>query len=194
MGSSNKPDGSLPYSVTSIALGFSGVEPGEAGQQSIEGFFQAGPGTSTKSRTNPNLDGDDTQRIHRAKRQRETEGAECPSDDILEIEREDSASFMCRRCHRRIEVDLGDDGDGSRSEERAERRAKALMEHSDYHVAEDLSKIQDDGINIRSQSQGLRAVERERKRKRGTSVGKDRDRSRAQDAVGISKFLVRKPG
>jgi hypothetical protein len=68
------------------------------------------------------------------------------------------------------------------------------MEHSDYHVAEDLSKIPGDGINIRSQSQGLRAVERERKRKRGTSAGKDRDRSHAEDAVGISKFLVRKPG
>jgi len=192
MGSSNKPDGSLPYSVTSIALGFSGVEPGEAGQQSIEGFFQAGTGTSTKSRSNPNLDGDNTQRIHRAKRQRETEGAECPSDDVLEIEREDMTSFVCPRCHRRIEVEPGDDGEGS--EERAERRAKALMEHSDYHVAEDLSKIPGDGINIRSQSQGLRAVERERKRKRGTSAGKDRDRSHAEDAVGISKFLVRKPG
>jgi DNA polymerase eta len=187
MGSSNKPDGSLPYPVTSIALGFSGVEPGEAGQQSIEGFFRSGPGTSTKLRSD--LDGDNTPRIHQVKRQRETEGAECSSDDILEIKHEDVASFVCPRCHRRIEVELGDDGEGSE-----ERQAKALMEHSDYHVAEDLSKIPGDGINIRSQSQGLRAVERERKRKRGTSAGKDRDRSQAEAAEGISKFLVRKPG
>ena len=190
MGSSNKPDGSLPYSVTSIALGFSGVEPGEAGQQSIEGFFRPGPGTSTKSRSDPDLDGD-AQRIHRAKRQRETEGAECSSDDILEIEHEETGSFVCPRCHRRIEVEPGDDGEGSE-----ERRAKALMEHSDFHVAEDLSKMPGDGINIRSQPQGkgLRAVERERKRKRGTSAGKDRDRSQAEAAEGISRFLVRKSG
>jgi DNA polymerase eta len=187
MGSSNKQDGSLPYSVTTIALGFSGVEPGEAGQQSIEGFFRPGPGASTKPRYDLDLDGDNTQRIHRAKRQRETEGAECSSDDILEIVHDDTASFVCPRCHRRIKFELGDDGEGSE-----ERRAKALMEHSDFHVAEDLSKMPVDGINIRSQSQGLRAVERERKRRRGTSAGKDRDRSQASE--GISKFLVRKPG
>ena len=190
MGGSNKQDGSLPYSVTSIALGFSGVEPGEAGQQSIEGFFRSGTGTSTKSRSDPDPDGDNTQRDHRAKRQREREGTECSSDDILEIELEDTASFVCPRCHRRIEVGLGDDGE--RSEE---RRAKALMEHSDFHIAEDLSKLPGDGININdTRSQGLRAVERERKRKRGTSAGKDRGRSQAVAAEGISKFLVRKPG
>jgi DNA polymerase eta len=188
MGGSNKPDGSLPYSVTSIALGFSGVEPGEAGQQSIEGFFRPGPGTSTKSRSDPDQDGENMQRIHRAKRQRETEGAECSSDDILETEHEDTASFVCPRCHKRIEVELGGNGEGPE-----ERRAKALMEHSDFHLAEDLSKMPGDGINIRPQSQGLRAVDRERKRKRGSSTGKDRDRSQAA-AEGISRFLVRKPG
>ena len=191
MGSSNKQDGSLPYSVTSIALGFSGVEPGEAGQQSIEGFFRPGSSTSTKPRSDPDLDSDNAQRIRHAKRQRETEGAECSSDDILEIEREDTGSFVCPRCHSRIEVDFGEGGEVSE-----ERRAKALMEHSDFHVAEDLSKVPDDGINSTSQSQGLRAVEssRERKRKRGRSARKDRDRAQAQAAEGISKFLVRKPG
>jgi DNA polymerase eta len=193
MGSSNKQDGSLPYSVTSIALGFSGVEPGEAGQQSIEGFFRSGPGTSTKSRSDPDPDqvDDNRQRIHRAKRQRETERTECSSDDILEIEHDDTASLVCPRCHKRIEVELGDNGDMTE-----ERRAKALMEHSDFHVAEDLSKMPDDGINLRSPSQGLRVAEsgRKRKRGRGTSVGKNRDPSDPSRAEGISKFLVRKPG
>lgn len=186
MGSSNKQDGSLPYSVTTIALGFSGVEPGEAGQQSIEGFFRSGPGTSTKSRSDPDLDqvDDNKQRIHRAKRQRE-----CSSDDILEIEHDDTASLVCPRCFKRIEVELGDNGEVSE-----ERRAKALMEHGDFHVAEDLSKLPDDGINIRSPSQGFRVAERGRKRIRGTGVGKNSDRSRAEAAEGISRFLVRKPG
>jgi DNA polymerase eta len=187
MEGSNKQDGSLPYSVTTIALGFSGVEPGEVGQQSIEGFFRPGMGTSTKPRSDPGLDGDNTKRIRRAKRQREREGAECSSDDVLEIEHEDPASFVCPRCHRRIEVVLGDDGEGS-----DERRAKALMEHSDFHVAEDLSKMPGDGINIKNRSQGLRAVQREGKRRRGSSARKDRDQPQAKE--GISKFLVRKPG
>jgi len=188
VGSGNKQDGSLPYSVTTIALGFSGVEPGEAGQQSIEGFFRPGAGTSTKSLSDPDVGGDNTQRIHREeKRQHETDGAECFSDDILEIKHEDTASLVCPRCHRRIEVKLGDDG-----EESEEKRAKALTEHSDFHVAEDLSKMPGDGTN--SRSQGLRAVERERKRKRGTSTSGRKDRDRPQAAEGITKFLVRRPG
>lgn len=182
MGSGSKQDGSLPYSVTSIALGFSGVEPGEAGQQSIEGFFR--PGTSTKSPFSPDGDGNDTQRTHREKRPRETEDGEGSSDDILEIEPENTASFVCPRCHKRIEVELGDDREG----ESEQRRAKALMEHSDFHVAEDLSKVPGDGIS--SGSRGLRAVERDRKRKRDSSARKDR----AQPVEGITKFLVRRPG
>jgi DNA polymerase eta len=172
VGSGSKQDGSLPYSVTTIALGFSGVEAGETGQQSIEGFFR--PETSTKSRSDGG--GDDRHRTHGEKRQREREGS---SDDIQEIE----ASLVCPRCHKRIEVELGDDGEG----ESEQRRAKALMEHGDFHVAEDLSKMADDGINGRS-SQGLRAVDRERKRKRESSARKDRERP----VEGISKFLVRR--
>lgn len=173
VGSGSKQDGSLPYSVTSIALGFSGVEPGEVGQQSIEGFFR--PGTSTKSRFSPDRDGNDMQRTHREKRPRETEDQEGSSDDILEIE---PASFVCPRCHKRIPVELGDDGD-------EQRRAKAMMEHDDFHVAEDLSKMADDGIS--GGPLGLRAVERERKRKRES-------RDRARPVEGITKFLVRRPG
>ena len=177
VGSGNKQDGSLPYSVTSIALGFSGVEPGEAGQQSIEGFFR--PGTSTMRQSSPDMDGNDTRRTHREKRQRKAEDGEDSSDDILEIE---PASFVCPRCHKRIEVQLGDDG----VEGLERRRAKALMEHDDFHVAEDLSKMPDDGISVGSR--GLRAVEREKKRKRESNARKDRDRS----AEGITRFLVRK--
>ena len=178
MGSGNKQDGSLPYSVTNIALGFSGVEPGEAGQQSIEGFFR--PGTSTMRHSSPDTDGNDTRRVHSEKRQRKAEAGEGSSDDILEIE---PASFVCRRCHKRIEVQLGDDG----VEGLEQRRAKALMEHDDFHVAEDLSKTPDDGISVGSR--GLRAVEREKKkRKRESNARKDRERS----AEGITKFLVRK--
>jgi len=162
-------------SVTSISLGFSGVEPGEAGQQSIEGFFR--PGTSTMPQSSPDRVGSDTRRTHRERRQRETEDGEGSSDDILEIEPENTASFVCPRCHKRIKVELGDDREG----ESEQRRAKALMEHSDFHVAEDLSKMPGDGIR----SRGLRAVEREKKRKRESSA-------RERPVEGIAKFLVRR--
>jgi DNA polymerase eta len=178
VGSSSKQDGSLPYSVTTIALGFSGVEPGEAGQQSIEGFFR--PGTSTMLQSSPDRDGNDPRRTHREKRQRETEDGEGSSDDILEIEEENRAFFVCPRCHKRIAVELGDDGEG----EPEQRRAKALMEHSDFHVAEDLSKRPDDGIN--GGSRRLRAEKK--KRKSESSARKDRD----QPAEGIAKYLVRR--
>ena len=182
VGSGSKQDGSLPYSVTTIALGFSGVEPGEAGQQSIEGFFR--PGTSTMLQSSPDRDGNDPRRTHREKRQHETEDGEGSSDDILEIKPENTArSFVCPRCHKRIEVELGDDEDGDSEQ----RRAKALMEHSDFHVAEDVSKMPDDGIN--GVSRGLRAVDREKKkRKRESGARKDRDRL----AEGITKYLVRR--
>jgi len=190
VGSGSKPDGSLPYSITSIALGFSGVEPGEAGQQSIEGFFR--PGTSTKPPSSSDSDRHDSDarryQDYRLKRQREAEDGGSPPE-IHEIDRESTVSFVCPRCHKRVEVELGD---GEPEEEPEQRRASALarlrLEHSDFHMAKDLSKMPEGG-NIGA-ARGLRAVEREgtRKRRKDTEAAKDPD-----ERQGIAKFLVHKP-
>ncbi|KAH9958595.1 hypothetical protein BC827DRAFT_1136015 [Russula dissimulans] len=185
VGNSSKPDGSLPHSVTSIALGFSGVEPGEAGQQSIEGFFH--PGTSTvPPPSTDDSDGRQSQ-VHHVKRQREAEGVGDSPPEIHEIERESMVSFVCPRCHKRIEVELGE---RELEEESEPRRASALaqlrLEHGDFHMAEDLSKMPEGGDA--GGTRGLRAVEREgtRKRRRDTKGGKE-------ERQGIAKFLVHKP-
>jgi len=182
VGSGNKPDGSLPYSVTSIALGFAGVETGEAGQQSIEGFFR--PETSVKPPSSSDgLGGGGTPRTHRGKRLREVddevEGG--PFLDGLGIDRENTVSFVCPRCHKRIDAELGDGGDL----ERAKALDRLRLEHGDFHIAEDLSKLPDEGVA--PGPSGLRATNRERKRKKESGGKKPPEE-------GIAKFLIRRPG
>jgi len=182
VGSGSKQDGSLPFSVTTISLGFSGVEPGEAGQQSIEDFFQ--PGTSTKPPSSSHGHDGEMLRIHHGKRRPESEDGEGSSLDMLGINEENMVSFVCPRCHKRIELELRNDVEGEIEQRRAEALTRLRMEHGDFHVAEDLSKAPYDG-NL-SGSPGLRVVERERKRKKESNARKDKH------AEGIAKFLVRK--
>ena len=184
VGSGSKQDGSLPFSVTTISLGFSGVEPGEAGQQSIEGFFR--PGTSTKPPSSSHGHDGEVLRIHQGKRQLESEDGEGSSLDMLGINQEDMVSFVCPRCRKCIELELRNHVEGEPEQRRAEALTRLRMEHGDFHVAEDLSKAPYDG-NLGG-SPGLRVVERERKRKKESNARKDKH------AEGIAKFLVRKQG
>jgi DNA polymerase eta len=184
VGSGSKQDGSLPFSVTTISLGFSGVEPGEAGQQSIEGFFR--PGASTKPPSSPDGHDGEVLQIGHGKRRLESEDGEGSSLDMLDINQENMVSFLCPRCRKRIEVEFGNNAEGEPEQRRAEALTRLRMEHGDFHVAEDLSKVPYDG-NL-SVSPGLRVVERERKRKKESNARKDKQ------AEGIAKFLVRKPG
>ena len=184
VGSGSKQDGSLPFSVTTISLGFSGVEPGEAGQQSIEGFFR--PRASTKPPSSPGEHDGELLPIGHGKRRLESEDGDGSSLDMLDINQENMASFVCPRCRKRIEAELGNDAEGEPEQRRAEVLTRLRMEHGDFHVAEDLSKVPYDG-NL-SVSPGLRVVEREKKRKKESNARKDKQ------AEGIAKFLVRKPG
>ena len=183
VGAGSKQDGSLPYSVTSIALGFTGVEPGETGQRTIEGFFRSGTGTKPLS-SGPHGNTYDSARAHHWKRGRDAEEGVGPSLDqpeISQIDRDDTTGFMCPRCHQRFEVELGDDGEGDLEQRRAEALARLRMEHGDFHVAEELSKMPDGGDG---DTHRLRVVERERKRKRGAG--------KVQSVEGIAKFLVKR--
>jgi DNA polymerase eta len=184
VGTGSKQDGSLPYSVTSIALGFTGVEPGEIGQQSIEGFFRPGTGTKPPS---SGSDGHtfDLTGVHRGKRGCEAEdevGSSLDLREISQIDRDNTTGFLCPRCHQRFEIELGDDGEGE-SERRAEALDRLRMEHGDFHFAQELSKMPDgDDSNVRG-TFGLRTMEKGRKRKR--------DAGKEQSVEGIAKFFVR---
>jgi DNA polymerase eta len=183
VGAGNKQDGTLPYSVTSIALGFTGVEPGETGQRTIEGFFRSGTGTKPLS-SGPHGNTYDSARAHHGKRGREAEEGVGPSSDqpeISQIDRDDTTGFMCPRCHQRFEVELGDDGAGNLEQRRAEALARLRMEHGDFHVAVELSKMPDGGDG---DTRRLRVVEKERKRKRSAGT--------MQSVEGIAKFLVKR--
>jgi len=174
VGSGNKQDGSLPYSLTHVALGFSGVEPGEAGQQGIEGFFQ--PGTSTS---------DPLLRADRKRRRVAEEDSAVVSVDLSEtprIDREEKTmmAFVCPRCHGRISLESTNDG---HSDSAALSRLR--IEHSDFHLAEDLSKMADHGDgSVGGGSARIRAVEKlhNAKTKRKKKPSED----------GIAKFFARK--
>ncbi|KAI9434193.1 DNA/RNA polymerase [Lactarius indigo] len=156
VGSGNKQDGSLPHSITHIALGFSGVEPGEAGQQSIEGFFQ--PGTSTG----------DSPPGDRKRRRVAVEDSTGTSVDLSETSQID-------RGEKTMMAD-------------SEALSRLRTEHSDFHFAEDLSKMagHNDG-NIGGGSVRIRAVEklhstRTKRKKQPPELAED----------GIAKFFARK--
>jgi DNA polymerase eta len=180
VGNGSKQDGSLPFSVTSIALGFSGVEPGETGQQSIEGFFR--PGASTKPQSSDGHNDSEALGIHHENRRLEAEDGAGSS-----LDQKNTASFVCPRCHKHIEVEIRDDGEEESEQRRARALARLRLEHGDFHMAEDLSKAPDDG-DVGGSSQGLRVEERDRKRKRESNVRKEKP------IEGIAKFLVRRPG
>jgi DNA polymerase eta len=172
VGSGNKQDGSLPYSVTHIALGFSGVEPGEAGQQSIEGFFQ--PGTRTS----------DPLRADRKRRRDDSAGASVDLSETPRIDREEKAmiAFVCPRCHSRIELESTND-----SHSDSEALSRLRIEHSDFHLAEDLSKMADYGDGNVGRGGGgvrIRAVEK--------LHNAETKRKKQSPEDGIAKFFARR--
>ena len=176
VGSGNKQDGSLPHSITHVALGFSGVESGEAGQQSIEGFFQ--PGTSTGD---PIL----ADRKRRRVAVEDSAGASVDLSDLSgtsQIDRGEKAmmAFVCPRCHQRIELEPTNDAHNDN-----EALSRLRIEHSDFHLAEDLSKMagHSDG-NVGSGSVRIRAVEKV------NSTKMKRKKQPPED--GIAKFFARK--
>jgi DNA polymerase eta len=173
--------------VTTIALGFTGIEPRELGQQSIEGFFRPGTGTERPSASDGHTY--DLLRSHCGKRAREAEGESGSSLDLPEkfqINEDDTTGFVCPQCHQRFEIELGDDGEEELEERRAEALDRLRMEHGDFHVAVELSKKPDGGDGIFRGALGLRVTDQARKRKR--IVGKEKDEK------GIAQFFIRRPG
>jgi DNA polymerase eta len=109
--------------VTIVQLSFTGIETGEAGQKTIEGFLKP---NSKRSR-------DDN----------ENDIAPLPQDEQQEAqnsESNDGTSFICPRCGKRVSLPKsypGEDADRERSLD------TIRMEHEDFHFAQDLAKTSD---------------------------------------------------
>ena len=174
VGSGNKQDGSLPYSVTHVALGFSGVEPGEAGQKSIEGFFQPGTSTSDPPRNDP-------LRADRKRRREDSAGAPVDLSETPRVYREEKAMipFVCPRCHSRIELESTNDAHGD-----SEALSRLRIEHSDFHLAEDLSKMANHGDGDVGSGARIRAVEK-------LHIAQTKRKKQPPDD-GIAKFFARR--
>lgn len=166
----------MPTKVTNVQLGFTGLEAGESGQRSLEGFLNTG--------------GLAKQQIH-SKRPRADDFVEGTtkigpygdgsisrsSDDGVvsrktDLENPDprsnsneigQASYICPRCGKHMQT-------RAVTSSEAEVALEMLrMEHSDYHFAQDLAKEQ-------------RSVSPPRKKKKTKQV----------EAKGIEKFFSRK--
>jgi DNA polymerase eta len=153
---------SLVMNVTSVQLAFTGIEPAESGQRSIEGFLKAGQTT---------------------KRQRDDDDFPLGSfgdpsaehkdelDTTIARGKKSSTSFTCTRCGKTIPlpfeladvVDLYD-----------EAIIALRSEHNDFHFAQDLAKESSDVLVIS-----------------GPSKGSPKKKKRRGEPQGIEKFFGR---
>ncbi|KAI0050439.1 DNA/RNA polymerase [Auriscalpium vulgare] len=173
-------DGAPPIKVTHIGLGFTGLEEGENGQKSIEGFFRSsskppswGPSVYPKRKREPTPGGS----AHEPETETEdtTSVATAPvaMRDAAASSDKDNGAYVCPRCHRRIDTEPAGVGDPS-----SEALARARLEHEDFHFAEDLAK-DDGGGGLRPTSPRSRPA----KRKKAGRPKKGEE--------GIAKFFTR---
>ncbi|KAG7451043.1 DNA polymerase eta [Guyanagaster necrorhizus] len=105
--------------ITSVQLAFTGIETAEIGQQSIVGFFKAGPSS---------------------KRGREYDSpvpvTELPVDQSSTAAGQ-AVAFTCSRCNKDI---LFPSTASVSEEDQTDLLATVRMEHSDWHFAQDLAK------------------------------------------------------
>ena len=118
-------DDSIPMKITSVSLGFSGVESGETGQQTIEGFFQSPSATKPSSRAD------------KLKR-KWVEGQDL--DNLVS-----SHSFVCSRCKKRIGLST-DEAIGD-EDVVAAVLVRKRVEHDDFHFAQDLSRSSESSVS-----------------------------------------------
>ncbi|KDQ19232.1 hypothetical protein BOTBODRAFT_153085 [Botryobasidium botryosum FD-172 SS1] len=107
-----------PVKVNYLSLGFSGLEAGEAGQRSLEGFFGEGG--------------------VKRKREESDEGEEEAQAQARVEDEGDRTSFRCTRCGKRFTLDSSFEVEGE--EEMASAMVALRMEHDDFHFAQDLSR------------------------------------------------------
>ncbi|CCM02291.1 uncharacterized protein FIBRA_04379 [Fibroporia radiculosa] len=161
-----------PVKITHIALGFTGVESMEAGQQSIEGFFHT-PAIldrtrpSSSSATKRSRDPDDNPVSRETVRSR-TEDS---------FPRSQVTSFTCDRCGKRVYLadELASNHPGN---EVREALAVLRVEHDDFHLAQDLAK--------------QIAVSSPRKIRPSEKAKSSKNKKQPQRPEGIAKFFAKK--
>jgi len=116
VGDASQP-GAPAMKVTTVSLAFTGIEVSELGQQSIAEFFRSDSSVSTPT-------------TFKIKRPREDD------HNANEKAEEDSTSFMCLRCGKRIAIKR----QVSSVDESALLLSNLKQEHDDFHFAQDLAK------------------------------------------------------
>jgi DNA polymerase eta len=186
-------DDAITIRVSHLWLGFTGVEPGEAGQTLIEGFFRGGAKPVSTSAVKPasagaknNLTSSTPISISSvglvgskptsAKAAGKRKADDAAVDNYL-------PSFVCPRCEKRIIVDA----DAFNNEHALSR---GRLEHDDFHFAQDLAR---EGPGLRV-GEGLPAPvlgkegATRTKKKRKEFPGK----KKAGEGEGIARFFVKR--
>ncbi|KAJ7671608.1 hypothetical protein DFH06DRAFT_120201 [Mycena polygramma] len=149
-------DPHVPMKIIGVGLAFTGVEGVEAGLKSIDTFFKSAPNSKRALE-------DDTDDVQPA--------ADTPSERITKNISKNLSSFVCSRCGQRSSLPRS----ATRSDvERQAALALIQMEHEDFHLALDLSKVA--------------APSREATRTATDSKPKQKKR-RKQSPQGIAKFF-----
>lgn len=115
---------SATLNVTSVQLAFTGIDVAEAGQRSIEGFLKPA------SKKRPQEE-DSIVPVHN-----EASGSlQADDPELLGDQKRQGllSSYTCPRCRKVFS------GANQSSDDQEAELAKAIMEHSDYHFAQDLA-------------------------------------------------------
>ncbi|KAJ7116403.1 DNA polymerase eta [Mycena epipterygia] len=158
-------DPRVPMKIIGISLGFTGIEGVESGLKSIDTFFKTAP--VSKRALEDDAD-DQATNADNADRAKGTSSQRPPSKYISK----DSSSFVCSRCGQRSSLPQS----ATRTEaERAAALALMQMEHDDFHIALDLSKVPDTGSTPAD-----RPTDKPKKKKR-----------RKESPQGIARFFTK---
>ncbi|KAF7314417.1 DNA polymerase eta [Mycena kentingensis (nom. inval.)] len=163
-----------PIRVTGILLSFKGIGTVEAGLKPIDEIFKR----PTSKRGAPASESEDIIAADNATSSEETR-------TVRNISKERS-TFVCSRCgHRASLVPSATRTDFEREEEVMQLQ----MEHDDFHVALDLSRVSENEVVSRREGKG-----KGRKQETGEEGQQPRKKKRgqAEEPKGIAKFFTRK--
>ncbi|KAG6850700.1 hypothetical protein H0H93_009858 [Arthromyces matolae] len=165
----------LAMKVTSISLSFSGIEGGELGQQSIEGFFKPGPPAKRRHEDN-----DD----HVDQLEQVADGdPQSPHDSFNDSPESCGTFFQCKRCGKRIALPSSK----LSPVEHRERLEALRVEHEDFHFAQDLAQMPDNGSIVREPLAG----ESKHVLKPTSRSSPKKKKKRKEEPRGIEQFFRR---